>query len=247
MHEDWLNYAALDVDVLVELSEVAEERLEATGKSDWANQEFERLLDFAPKPPKQDKWRGMSGMHDLKDARSLAIARELWQAREQLAIKMDVSPGRLVPDAALVAVAKEQPKSRSALAGQKSFVGRASRTYLDTWWGALQVGATTTELPPLKVIHTGMPNHRNWESKFPEAHARLQALKPIVAKISDENQLPVENLLQPDVLRQLCWQPPSELSADEITRFLLTAGARPWQIELVAQPFSLALVALSPN
>jgi ribonuclease D len=243
LHDSWLNYAALDVDVLVELRLEANRRLFENQKAVWAKEEFERLTDFEPKPPKPDKWRGMSGLHDLKDQRSLAIAHSIWQAREALAIKMDVSPGRLVPDSSIVAVAKEQPKSKSALAGQKTFIGRASRTYLDTWWGAFQSGLTTLDLPPLKVPHTGIPNHRNWEAKFPEAHQRLQAARPTVVEIAEANNLPVENLLQPDALRQLCWQPPEALTISNISDELRKLGARNWQIKLVAEAIATALAS----
>ena len=134
MLDDWLNYAALDVDVLVELMDAVATALEEQGKTEFARQEFAHLLDFAPKGPKIDRWRGLNGLHEVKDSKRLAVARDLWTAREALAQKLDVSPGRLIPDASIVAVAKDTPKSRSELAARKDFHGRASRTYLDTWW-----------------------------------------------------------------------------------------------------------------
>lgn len=130
----WLNYAALDVDVLPDLARVLLEQLDSSGKSEFAMQEFQHLLSFKPKPQDPNRWRSMTGLHDVKDAQKLAVARELWFARDELAQRLDVSPGRLVPDSSIVSLVKSKVTSRSELASLSSFNGRASRTYLDTWW-----------------------------------------------------------------------------------------------------------------
>jgi ribonuclease D len=74
--ESWLNYAALDVELLHELRISLQLLLESQAKSDWANQEFENLLLFKPKPTKQDRWRGISGLSKVSDQLSLEVARD---------------------------------------------------------------------------------------------------------------------------------------------------------------------------
>jgi len=106
LNHDWLTYAALDVDVLHEVRAGLAALLAEQGKGEIAAQEFEHLIDFKPKPPKPDRWRGVSGIHTIRDQRTLAIIRELWNRREQIAERVDVSPGRLIPDASIVAAAK---------------------------------------------------------------------------------------------------------------------------------------------
>lgn len=244
-HSDWLNYAALDIDVLHELALKVQASLIEAEKLDWAKEEFAALVKFKPKPPKPDRWRGVSGLHEIKDQRALAVARELWIAREQLGIRLDASPGRVIPDAAITAVAKELPKTRSQLANQKSFIGRGSRTYLDIWWEALQKGLNTNDLPPLKLPLAGIPNHRNWSQRFPEAEARLNVLKPVMQMLAEQAQMPAENLLTPDYLRTLAWQPPEDLA--EIEQLLANLGARAWQIQICAEPFRVALQTLREN
>jgi len=236
---EWLNYAALDVDVLPDLARVLLEQLEIAGKTEWAKQEFHSLLSFRPKPQNPDRWRSMTGLHEVKDQQRLAIARELWHARDELAIKLDVSPGRLVPDRSIVALVKSKVSSRSELASLSAFNGRASRTYLDTWWEAFSRGLSTRDLPPLKIPHTGIPNHRNWPNRFPEAEARLQALKPVISDLVNEMEVPAENILQPDLMRRVAWEPESDIANQ-----LLELGARPWQVEAVAEKFSVALAGL---
>lgn len=242
--ESWLDYAALDVEVLPDLAEALLKDLEQKSKRDFAEQEFAHLLNFSPKEKKADRWRSTSGAHAIKSARGLAIARELWEAREALAQKLDVAPGRLIPDSSIVFVASEPPRTKSELAGAKSFNGRASRTYLDTWWQAIQNGLATNDLPALKVPATGIPNHRIWPNRFPEADARLKAAKPIIQGLSEEYGIPAENILTPDFLRQLCWN--YGQSGLEVNEFLANLGARPWQVALVSRPLEQALDGAMP-
>lgn len=233
--ESWLNYAALDVELLHDLRASLILLLEQQGKSDWAKQEFQNLLSFRPKPQKTDRWRSISGLSKLSDQLSLEIARQLWMARENLAIKMDISPGRLVPDAAILAVAVAKPKTKPELSTLKSFTGRASRSYLDLWWQALQSALKATDLPPIRAEKfEGIPNHRNWASKYPEADRRLRYAKDALSKISETNNVPLENLLTPDFLRQICFAPPEPPTTESVAEALLGFGARRWQVDLTA-------------
>jgi ribonuclease D len=237
--KDWLDYAALDVDVLPDLADELLNELRQLGKEDIAAAEFANLLKFTPKEKKIDRWRATTGAHEIKSQRGLAIVRELWNARELLAQRLDVSPGRLIPDASISAAAKLAPRTKSELAGERTFHGRASRTYIDTWWAAIQTGMSTNDLPPLKVQHTGIPNHRMWSNKFPDADARLKAVRPVIAELSEQLAIPAENILTPDYLRQLCWTYP-ELEVG-VGEFLLRLGARQWQVDLVSEKLKSVL------
>jgi ribonuclease D len=234
--ESWLNYAALDVDVLHELATAVKELLNQQGKLDWAHQEFGSLMSFKPKPQRIDKWRGITGLHKVQDRLSHEIARQLWMARESLAQKMDVAPGRLIPDSSILVAATQKPKSRPELAAMKSFSGRASRSYLDLWWDAVQSALKATDLPSLKPEKTdAIPNHRNWITKFPEADRRLKHAKASLLVLSEEKIVPLENLLSPEILRQVSFTPPVSLSRDTLGEKMRELGARKWQVELTAQ------------
>jgi ribonuclease D len=234
--ESWLNYAALDVDVLHELASAVKDLLNQQGKLDWAKQEFASLMSFKPKPQRIDKWRGITGLHKVQDRLSHEIARQLWIARESLAQKMDVAPGRLIPDSSILVAATQKPKSRPELAALKAFSGRASRSYLDLWWDAVQSALKATELPSLKPEKTdAIPNHRNWITKFPEADRRLKQAKASLQGLSEEKLVPLENLLTPEILRQVSFTPPENLSRLTLAEKLHELGARNWQVELTAQ------------
>ncbi|MET1016125.1 MAG: HRDC domain-containing protein, partial [Leifsonia flava] len=146
----WLEYAALDVELLVDLRDALAVMLDDSGKRGIAGEEFQATLDREVKAVRADPWRRLSGVHALRGQRSLAVARELWLARDALAQERDIAPGRLVPDASLVAVARAMPTTKRALADLREFTGRASRSELERWWQAVETGLTTTDLPVMK-------------------------------------------------------------------------------------------------
>jgi ribonuclease D len=243
--ESWLNYAALDVELLHELRASLNALLQDQGKSDWAEQEFQQLLSFKPKPQKPDRWRSVTGLSKVSDPLSLEIARQLWLAREELAIKMDISPGRLVPDSAILAVAVAKPRTRPELSSLRSFTGRASRSYLDIWWQALHLALKATQLPAVRAERPeGIPNHRNWASKFPEADRRLRHAKNALSSISEQVNVPLENLLTPDFLRQICFTPPEPPTLENVRLSLLEFGARNWQVDLTAESITDSITRL---
>ena len=239
----WLEYAALDVEHLVDVRDVLAAELSEQGKVEFAAEEFSAVLQRTPKPPREDPWRRLSGLHTVRGRRALAVARELWTAREEYARGEDVAPGRLVPDRALIAALIADPQSKQELAQVKEFTGRASRSQLDRWWAAFEAGRAATDLP-LERAPGGesIPPARAWSDRNPAADARLKAARPVVEALAEELQMPTENLLTPDLLRRVAWTPPEPLSAASIGDALAELGARPWQIAQTAQSIADAFV-----
>jgi ribonuclease D len=54
--------------------------------------------------------------------------------------------------------------------------------------------------------------------------------------------MPVENLLSPDTVRRLAWDPPPDADAEVVAGFLQAHGARAWQVGLTAEVLATALV-----
>ncbi len=244
--EGWLRYAALDVEVLVPLRDELDERLRTAGKQEWARQEFEAVRLAPPPAPRVDPWRRTSGLHAIRDPRRLAVVRALWRARDADARRRDLSPGRVLPDAAIVAAAVALPRTAAELASLPRFSGKATRRRVDHWFAAIQ---EALELPEDELPSTrgprgdGPPPPRTWPDRDPEAAARLTAARAVVTEISLDHRVPVENLLQPDLLRRLSWDPPG-VEVGAVSEFLVEGGARPWQVELVAERVSAAFVTL---
>jgi ribonuclease D len=234
----WLTYAALDVEYLPQVRDEIHRILREQDKWDIAAEEFEAQLYLVPNAPRPEPWRRLSGLHQIRGPRKLAVARELWVARESFAEATDTAPGRLVPDRALVAAVLAEPSTKRDLAGLKSFTGRASRSELDRWWSAIERGRVTEELPEARSSSEGPPPPRVWAEKNPVAWARLSASKEELARLSEERSIPAENLLTPDFLRRLCWDAPMDISTPGIRQALLEKGARAWQTDIVAEALS---------
>lgn len=241
--ESWLEYAALDVDHLVKVRDILAAELEAQGKTEIAYQEFEAVRLREPKPPREDPWRRLSGLHSVRGRKNLAVARALWQARESFAQFEDTAPGRLLPDRAIIAAVRGEPASRQALGAMKEFNGRASRTQLPRWWAAIEAGRASTDLPPERVSSDALPPPRAWADRNPEADARLKAARPALEALATDLIMPTENLLSPELLRRTAWAPPATLDAASIGEALAALGARPWQIDATAQGIASAFVA----
>ncbi|PKZ67353.1 ribonuclease D [Gordonia terrae] len=243
--DEWLNYAALDVEVLVELRDAMDAALAAAGKDGWAREEFAYILSRPPAPPRTDRWRKTSNIHTVKSTRALAAVRELWTAREELAQRRDVAPGRVLPDTAIVNAATVNPESIAELTKLPVFGGPRQRRQAGIWLSALQRAREIpdSKLPSRKTTGPGLPPVSRWDQRNPEAAARLQTVRPALKEIAETHTLPMENLLAPDVVRQLCWDGlPEPITAAALDAHLAAAGARVWQRTLCAEPLTQALL-----
>lgn len=229
--ESWLVYAALDVEVLVEVRDILAERLRAAGKAEWARQEFASLVARPPKEPPAEPWRSLHGVGALRSPRQLAAARGLWQRRDEIAQREDLSPHRVIRDREIVAAAKEAPKGKAAFDAALP----ASLRTKGAWWQAARAGLELSPAHlPGKPEPSYPPPHKLWTKKYPEVFERYRQIRARVTERAEELDVPVENLLTPSLLRQWVWE--HETAVDPATgqEQLLELGARPWQAELVA-------------
>lgn len=244
----WLTYAALDVEVLLPLHEALRSHLADAGKLEWARQEFEALRLATPAEPRIDPWRRVSGSHLLRDARSLAIVRALWEARDAEAQRRDMSPGRVLRDAAIVAAAQAKPASLDALVAVREWSSKGTRRAAPRWYPAIAeaLALPESELPAKRgPAGDGPPQPRMWREKKPEAADRLDAARALVTELVERYEIPAENLLQPDALRRACWEYPGG-GEQWVRAFLAGRGARAWQVDLFAAPLAAAFDAPPP-
>ncbi|MFI7447812.1 HRDC domain-containing protein [Nonomuraea sp. NPDC049714] len=241
--EAWLRYAALDVEVLVELRDVLHAELAESGKLEWAHEEFAAVLNTGPPAPRSDPWRRTSGIHKVRNVRALAIVRELWTMRDTIARENDLAPGRVLPDAAIVTAALQGPRTRKALTDISAFTGRSARRYINDWLAAVNRGRTLpdAQLPQPSTAGDGPPPANRWADRDPAAAKRLAAARAVVEALAKEHHMPTENLLQPDAVRRLTWEPPEEITEESVTARLRKLGAREWQLSLSVRPLTEAL------
>ncbi|MFC8247797.1 HRDC domain-containing protein [Streptomyces chartreusis] len=243
--EPWLRYATLDVELLVDLRDALEKELDRQGKLEWAWQEFDAIASAPPAEPRKDPWRRTSGMHKVRRRRQLGVVRELWQARDRIAQKRDVSPGKVLSDAAIVEAALAVPGNVHALAALNGFGHRMGRRQLEQWQAAVDRAKALTEaqLPTPGQPVAGPPPPRAWADKDPAAAARLSAARAAVSALAEQLNMPQENVITPDTVRRVCWEPPKEVSAETVAEALAGHGARPWQVEQVTPVLVAALSA----
>ena len=259
LRSEWLDYAALDVALLVDLRDAVAEQLESQGKSDWARAEFAAAL-VAPRPaPRIDPWRRTSGMHQIRSRYELALIRELWLARDARAAQLDIAPGRLLSDAVIVELAMKKPVNEAEFRGlpimKERIRNQVQRSHLPEWWQVLtrayQIAAA--DWPEMRARGESIPPARIWRSKFPLAAVHLQNVRAGLAAISTARSIPVENMISPEIVRKVVFDEgrersfsASETLEDEVRTRLKDLGARDWQIELAAPAIALGLANDNP-
>lgn len=252
--QDWLTYAALDVELLIELRDRMYQILDESKKLPWALEEFASILKAPPAPPRVDPWRRTSGMHKIKLRNQLAIIRALWIARDLIAAKQDIAGGKLLNDNAIVELAIAAPTTKREFEKALRPLGLRAR-WLENLplWLATITGAVALpedQWPQMRTNADTLPPIKLWRDKFPQKYAPLSHARVALELISQENNIPVENLITPEHVRRVCWSPPAgstqELSIAEVAAALATLGARSWQIDLVAPSLAAALLEKEP-
>ena len=251
LKEEWLVYAALDVDVLIDLRDAMEELLRGRGYLEYAHEDFAAILagSSTPSPSKRDPWRKTSGMHKVRDRMTLAIIRDLWAARDIYARKIDTAPGRIFNDEALVEIATKRPLTFDLF---KKIVTRRSRAsdqpiaeWFDLYRKTLELDRES--LPELRLPAVGLPPQKLWRDRNPQGYARLTHARAAVIERAHELGMPAENLISPEAVRQAMWRNPEpDDGIAFIEEKLQGAGARSWQISLVAQSLVCPLHETEP-
>ena len=252
---EWLTYAALDVDVLLDIREQVEQLLIEKNKLDWANEDFAAILStFKAKqddPPKPDRWRRTSGMHKVRDRLSMTIIRDLWLSRNELAQELDLAPGRVLGDEAIVEIALQRPTTPEAMAKVIGWRSKLDSQPFARWLKVLQKSLDTPieEQVELRVASQTLPPIKIWKDKNPLGYARLTHARANIAALSTEIEIPAENLITPELVRKLCWElPPVDQSRYEeyVATQLKNFGARSWQVDQVAPLIASALPETEP-
>lgn len=231
--KEWLNYAALDVEVLLPIRDILHDALVEAGRWEYAQQEFAHLLSFEPKHF-DEPWRRTQGLSKVKSRRDIARIRELWQTRDAMAYETDTAPSKVLRDRELVALAQSGVKSSDDIMGTWR---RLSRSDAARFFRAYRKATRlTTEELPARMASSG-------NARSPFSHTdlkdRVAALKSAMNELSEELTIPHDVLLQPAIVKSLAAQPRVDVRA-----FLTDQGARPWQVELSEPVLTAALKEL---
>ena len=254
---DWVAYAALDVELLIELRDLLRRQLHEAGKWSWARQEFQYMIDTHREPPAPaaEPWRHVNGLHSVRSRRGLALVREIWGERDRLARELDRAPGKILPDRAISELAGQITRDSPGMPGMAQmdaimgFKRRGARRYRGRWVAASGRVAAMPEsqLPRLRVPHEGPPHQpRSWQRTNPEAWRRWQRVRPAMNRLARALDVPPENLIAPETLRRLAWEPLEAVDREHAAECLAAHGAREWQCRLAA-PVIVAALGAAPS
>lgn len=247
---EWLNYAALDVELLVELRDKVYTLLVDAKKWSWAEQDFAAIISAPAPAPRIDPWRRTSGMHKIKKRLQMAVVRELWQARDEIAQGADVSPSRLLSDAAITELAQNAEKSpitnRKHLEKILRPLGLRARWLenASTWITSITTALELPEdqWPEARSKTDSLPPIKLWRERFPEKFIPLSHARFNLATKAEELAIPLENLISPELVRRICWSPPES----SVLAALEALGARRWQADIAAPILQAALLESEP-
>jgi ribonuclease D len=184
-------------------------------------------------------------MHKIRKRNQLAIIRALWNVRNQIAESLDVSPGKLLNDTAIVELAMNPPTNKREFDKVLRPIGLRARwkENLDIWLAAIAsaVALPESDYPEMRAAGDSMPPTKIWKERFPEKYAPFTHARAAVELRAAKLNIPVENLISPDVIKKLVWK----LSTD-VAKDALELGARPWQVAEIAELVSAALLEREP-
>ena len=256
LRPEWITYAALDVDILLDIRNAVENLLTEQNKLEWAKQDFASILKnyqnyVFTDEAKPERWRRTSGMHKVRDRLTMAIVRDFWFSRDELAREIDLAPGRVLGDEAIIELATKRPDNLEAVA---KVIGRRTRLEappFNRWLNVLNNALKTPhdQQPELRVASQSLPPIKIWKDRNPLGYARLTYARAALIELSTQIQIPTENLVTPELVRRICWQEPPAVNSeyqDFVIEQLNKTGARPWQIELVTPAISAALSQTEP-
>jgi ribonuclease D len=247
---EWLTYAALDVDVLLDIRQKVEKLLLEKNKLNWAKEDFAAiLLNFKSKQgdqPKVDRWRKTSGMHKVRDRLTMTIIKDLWLDRDQLAQELDIAPGRILNDEAIIEIATKKPSTIEAITKVIGWRSKMQSPPYDRWLAQLNHSLATPveQQVELRIQSNNLPPIKVWKERNPLGYARLSHARAGIAALALELDLPIENLITPELVRKLCWELPRNKESDYeiyVAEQLKQMGARDWQISQVTPVIAQAL------
>lgn len=233
--QDWLVYAALDVEFLHQLRKSLTQKLIDNNKLNLAQQEFIALCSWQSPGLRNDPWRRTSGMHEVRGGQDSAIVRQIWLKRDEIAQQRDIAAGRVLNDAGIVEIAAKKPKTVQELKDLASIKYRPAKNDAEIWFEQLQIALQMgpDQWPVKQKGAESYPAPKSWLEKRPEAYHRLQFVKAQLHKLSEELLIPVEHLCSPDLVKKWCWDKPTD-QLETINDWLISQGARDWQAQNLA-------------
>jgi ribonuclease D len=228
--EDMLEYAVLDTTYLLALRDRLAEELDRTGRRDWAREEFALLEGTRWAAEEGDTaFLRLKGARDLT-RRELAVLRELVPWRDAIARQADRATFRVIGNEQLLAIAKDQPATREALAAIKGM----PRGLLESR-GTELLAAVRRGLAVPEADLPRFPRAPRWE-RDPDFDARVLTLKAVRDQAAQRLDLDPGVLCARDRLEAVARKNPATLE-----QLAQIPELRRWQVDVLGEKFVQAL------
>jgi len=142
-----LEYAGDDARLLLALGDELERRLVDRGRLEWAREECRGLEDARDERDPARMYERLPRLARLNDG-ARAVARELVEWREETARVMDRPPGYVLPDQALIELARRTPRDRHGLEQIRGLPPQTLHRRADRLLDVVERGRARTPPPP---------------------------------------------------------------------------------------------------
>lgn len=232
LSEAMKQYAATDTAHLPALRDVLRERLVASGRIDWAEEEFTRREQTRwTAPDTADAFLRIKGARDLS-RRALAILREVQAWREAVAAERDQAPFRILSNEVLLQLAREAPRTPAALRAIKGISsGLADRR------GREILAAVARGLAVPEADLPRYPQPDRWE-RDPVVEARSERLREARNRVADGLDVDPGFLASRAALDEVARRTPTSAEA-----LAAIDALRRWQVEVLGDALLDALRA----
>ncbi|WJZ02850.1 HRDC domain-containing protein [Corynebacterium freiburgense] len=252
--EDWVIYAALDVEQLIELSEALIEILDQQNKLAWAEEEFEYLKNLTvptqdpatgraePIPLPHAHWRTLKGIGALRSPEQLAIARALWKTRNQICQKHDIAPNQVLKNKNLIAIAQQCATTPEEIAKilRQSYIDKHTRRWSKIARNALASSKASWPKPKTPP-KPEFPPSKYWTEHYPHVTEWYQRARNALQALARRVNTPLECIIHVSTVKEIAWECAAvrgEYHAAYIAHILEKHQARAWQVDLIIAALS---------
>ena len=200
-----LEYAADDARLLLALGDEIERRLEERGRLDWAREECRALEESSDERDPDRVFDRLPRLGRLGEA-ARSVAREVVEWREETARAMDRPPGYILPDHALIELARRAPSDRAGLEQIRGLPAQTLHRRGDQLLEAIERGRSRPAPPappepgprepadaPLVSLAQALVRHRSMEEgvavELIATQAELAALVSALRRGEDGNEV----------------------------------------------------------
>ena len=212
-----LEYAASDVMHLLEIHDRMAARLDELGRVDWAEAEFALLLERSRRAQRpEEAWTRLKEVRHLR-RRDLPVVRSVAMWRELRAARVNQPVRHVLPDMAVVSIARAAPRTTEDLAAVRGVGEGVARGRLGS--------------AIVKAVADGLASNWRPPPARPARSDHAERLRPAVGLVTSwVNQLARERMIEPSLLA-------TRADIEALIRgdpdALLSRG---WRSEIVGEP-----------